>query len=316
MKVHERDGEIVQVKGRLNSQVNQEWLCDEGRYGFSRFLPEKRLISPLVGEKVVSMEDALKAAEGFSGNQTLVFLSPDLTLEEYLTAKLYLEKVVKKYKAVVAYRQRTLTDIEKILVSPDYACNFQGAIFAGISAENLEAEYDAALAELRAGTVERVLCIGERSILAADCTAQVFHGLAQAKLSLGILTEADSGLVSSLKVVLPGRSILEKSGILINRKGRIQYAQAALKAPEGSHPEWRLLMLLAARHRVNLVSGLAQHSQVGDREVTNEFLKSDKRFGGLTIRRIKDGGISLTEVIALLQSENPPARSGQPAGAP
>jgi NADH-quinone oxidoreductase subunit G len=31
VKVAVRDGEVVQVKARLNSAVNKEWLCDEGR---------------------------------------------------------------------------------------------------------------------------------------------------------------------------------------------------------------------------------------------------------------------------------------------
>jgi len=313
VKVHERDGEIVQVKGRMNEKVNQEWLCDEGRYGFNRFLPERRLTAPRVGDKVVTIEEALKSAEGFLGNQTLVFISPDLTLEEYLTLKLYLDKVVKKYRAVVAYRERELSEVEKILVSPDYAANFQGAVLAGLVSGDLEAEYESALAEVSAGSAERILFVGERSILAEDRDARLFHGLAAAKMSLGILSDADSGLVTSLKIVLPGRSILEKSGMMVNRTGRLQYAQAVVRAPETSSAEWHHLLLLAARHRVNLLPGLSPQGLVGDRDITNEHLKIDKRFSGLTIRRIKDGGVSLDDLAAALRPESGSAAE-QPAG--
>lgn len=45
VKVASRDGEVVHVKARYNKEVNKEWLCDEGRYGFNRFLPKKELLS-------------------------------------------------------------------------------------------------------------------------------------------------------------------------------------------------------------------------------------------------------------------------------
>lgn len=52
VKVAVRDEQIVQVKGRQNQAVgNKEWLCDEGRYGFMRFLPSERVTSPVVGGK-------------------------------------------------------------------------------------------------------------------------------------------------------------------------------------------------------------------------------------------------------------------------
>jgi NADH-quinone oxidoreductase subunit G len=49
VRVYERDGQVVQVKARLHDDVNKEWLCDEGRYGFHRFLPEERVRVPMVG---------------------------------------------------------------------------------------------------------------------------------------------------------------------------------------------------------------------------------------------------------------------------
>jgi NADH-quinone oxidoreductase subunit G len=314
VRVHERDGKIVQVKARLNSEVNKEWLCDEGRYGFDRFLPEKRLTTAVVAEKHVSLEDGLRAAESFLGNQTSVLVSPDLLLEDYLALKSFLDKVVKKYSVAIAYRERSLDRVQKVLVSPDYAGNFHAAAFAGLVTGDLEAGYEKALSELRAGSVERVLCVGERSILASDRDPQLLLGIAAAKVSVGMLSDADSGLVSSLKVVLPARSIFEKSGMMINRAGRLQYAQAVLSFPEGSHPEWRLLSLLAARHRVNLFSGPVNAEAMSDRELTQEYLKNDKRLAGITIKRIKAGGISLVASEEKEFSGHDAATSSLPAG--
>ncbi|MCB0336719.1 MAG: (2Fe-2S)-binding protein, partial [Bdellovibrionales bacterium] len=54
VKVAVRDKQVVQVKARLNSEVNKEWLCDEGRYGFGRYLPEQRLMTPRISGKAAS----------------------------------------------------------------------------------------------------------------------------------------------------------------------------------------------------------------------------------------------------------------------
>ncbi|MCB0339364.1 MAG: (2Fe-2S)-binding protein, partial [Bdellovibrionales bacterium] len=88
-KVYVRDDKIVQVKGRLNTEVNQEWLCDEGRYGFERFQPKARLSDPLIrkGEYLESTDwgEACKAGAGLAsadGQDSAMFLSPFLTLEE------------------------------------------------------------------------------------------------------------------------------------------------------------------------------------------------------------------------------------------
>jgi NADH-quinone oxidoreductase subunit G len=304
VKVHERDGKVVQVKARLNSNVNKEWLCDEGRYGFDRFLPEKRILSALinrdgaaVSEEKVSFDSALKVCEGFANQETIVFVSPDLTLEDFSALKVYLDKVVKRATVAVAYRERSLTPQEQVLVSPDYACNYMGALFTGLVSGDLEKQYELLLNKIRSGTVERVLFVGERAVFASDCDAAFLHGVAAATLSAGFLAEADTGLVSSLKIVLPSRTILEKSGMLLNRAGRLQYAERVVPFVESAHPEWRILSLLAARSRINLFSGPMNVEIMSDREITLEILKSEPRLAGITIKRLKAGGVDLRQSV-------------------
>lgn len=291
VKVAERDGAIVQVKARMNQEVNKEWLCDEGRYGFERFRPDRRIVAPLVDGVEASWEDAAKRADSIGSAEALVFVSPDLLLEEYAVLKTYLEKTVKKYTAVVAHRPRKLTSVEAILVSPDYAANYNAALYAGLVSGDVAANYEAALAKLRNGGVESVICIGERAIFPGDCTADTLQAIANAPQSLGLLTDADSGLAASLKVVFGGRSILEKSGLMINSKKRLQYAEGVVGFPEGSEPEWRILHRLAQRARVTLTSALS------DRELTLEYLRNEKRLSGMRIRQVKQGGVCLERFI-------------------
>lgn len=287
VKVAERDGQVVQVKARLNAAVNKEWLCDEGRYGFSRYLPEKRLNSPLIRGQAATWQAVQTELAALKGQDVLVFVAPDLLLEEYFMLKALLGKVAKSAQVALAYRERKLSDVEAILVSPDYAPNFKGAEFAGLVGNQLTAGYDEALFKLRSGSVGAVLCFGDRSILPQDLDETATRGLSSARLSAASFTDATSKLAQSVRVSLPGRSILEKSGLLINRKNRLQYASRCVPLLDGTDPEWRLMQKIADACGVQLTT--AQD----DRALSVTYLGLEPRLAGLKIATIKGQGICL-----------------------
>lgn len=280
VKTFERDGEIVQVKARLNSEVNKEWLCDEGRYGFMRFLPQKRQLHPVVSEQIVSLEQAVQAAKKLLPN-TLVFIGGDLLFEEYVLLKGLIESQLTNAEVVISYKERALTDVEKILISPDYCANFRGAEFAGLVKGNLEDSYKKAVQRVLNGEVESVLILGDRGLLASDCDSQMLVGLRRAKVSVATLTDAAHPVAKAAQVVFPGRSILEKSGILVNRKGMAQYTERALDFPDSTEPEWRILNALNSK-----VSGKT------DRDVTLWVLSNFEKLKGQSIRSMKTGAVN------------------------
>lgn len=291
-KVAIRDQQVVQVKARLNSAVNKEWLCDEGRYGFMRFLPQKRVVSPLVGGQPSTWEVAFRESKRVVGAEALVFVSPDLLLEEYGVLKEFLGKHLPKARIVLAYRERSLTEVEKILVSPDYAANFRAAEFSGL-VQTVHAEaYENALREVRSGSVSHLLLVGQRAVFAEDCDAAFLAGVQRAAVSLGTLTDAASPLASSLKVVLPGRSILEKSGMMVNRARRLQWSDRVIEAPLGAEPEWRLFF------RLSKECGVPLGTATNDRDLSLWVLGRDARLAGLTIASVKGVGVSPGEASA------------------
>jgi len=224
VRVAARDQEIVGVKACLNSEVNKEWLCDQGRYGFDRFLPKSRVISPQLNGRQVSWNDALGEVTKLKVGENALFVSPDLLLEEYVLLKALVERHLNGAKVFMAYRERQLTQTEAILISPDFAANFRGAEFAGLVSGDLEKNYEAGLAGLRAGSFKNVLVVGDRGILSRDIDSRALGALRACGVSVAIVTDADSGLATAASVVVPGRSILEKSGLLINRKMRMATA--------------------------------------------------------------------------------------------
>ncbi len=287
VKVAERDGEIVTVKARYNAHVNKEWLCDEGRYGFERFLPKDRLTAPRLHGHETSWDQALAEAQKLTQHLPLVcFASPDLLLEEYWILKQFLEKAVKNYKVVVAYSERELSAVEKILVSPDYAANFRGAEFAGLETGTPGQSYREAISNLKNGQFKSALFVGDRSVLPNDLP-DLKNVISKLDQSVALVMDAKSVLASEAKVTFPSRSILEKSGLLVNQKMRLQYTDKVRDFPEGSEPDWRILCRLSER------AGAKLAQPQNDRELTLELLRNTPALAGLTIRNIKNGGVCL-----------------------
>lgn len=292
VRVHERDGQVVNVKARVNQQVNKEWLCDEGRYGFHRFLPPARL-KEAHGSAGSGWQAALSGLKAGFGGKLAVFISPDLLVEDFALLKELLAKAGSGSTVAMAYRGRGLTAVEKILISPDYAANFRGAEFAGLVPANGEngahqSAYENALQRVAAKEFDTVLIIGDRAVLPGDQSEPFLAGLRAAKLSIGVLCDAESKLAQAVQVALPGRSILEKSGLMVNRAGRLQYTTAALPLVEGTEPDWRVLLRIAEALGIKGLS-----AATSDRERTLELLASDSRLRGLSIARIKSGGVPI-----------------------
>ena len=285
VKVAERDGEIVQVKARYNSDVNKEWLCDEGRYGFDRFLPKSRITQPMISSNAVPLADAIKAAAGSGAG--VIFVAPDLLLEEYVLIKKFAEK--NSLRVVMAYQERRLNEVEAILVSPDYAPNFVGAVFSGVVSGDLNGAYKQAIESLKAGAFSRAIVVGDRAILASDQSAAA--AALERIHSVFVGCDATLPLAGAAKVVLPARSILEESGLLINRKNRLQYSERVVDFVDGTVACWRL---------INAMAGGTLTRANADRELTLELLSAEPRLKGLSLFKIKAAGIDLNNYSAVV----------------
>jgi len=267
VKVHTRDDQVVQVKGRLNQEVNKEWLCDEGRYGFNRFQPTERLTDPMErGQDGFEkrdwkqLEPTLKKLS--AAGDAAVFLSPFLTLEELTVAVQFSEKVlglkVDSDSIAVRIVRRELSKVEEKLISPDRAPNARASELLGLVTGDWRAEserkYTALVNKVRAGTVKRIISIGDFAISDSDLDESLVRGLLSATVSVALTPRAPIEITGSKatgafnnrahlhhSVILPGITVNEKGGVFINRDGRLQRLQTLLQSPFGAYPEWQLL---------------------------------------------------------------------------
>jgi NADH-quinone oxidoreductase subunit G len=320
VKAAERDGQVVQVKARRNDAVNKEWLCDQGRYGFDRFLPKSRLTRVLARDaasagKSFELSDVLAALKGALKTVT-VLAGPDLLLEEYYLLRQLLLRASSVSRAVIAYRGRSLSPVEEILMSPDNAANFRGAQLTGLVGELPESEYRDVLGKIRRKEIEQILILGDRAIDTNDIDAELLDGIRAAKVSVAVVTDQESPLVGAASFVVPGRGILEKSGLLVNRALRLQYTQNIVPIVDGTVPEWRFLGMLAEAAGNKLVAG--DLKTMSDRDLTRWYLGADTILAsqGLTIQSIKNGGVQLQAPQRSSGDESKPTLSeGAPSAA-
>ena len=300
IKAAERDGKVVLVKGRYNQKVNKEWLCDEGRYGMKRFLPDARVVMPMRRGREASWGEAKEFWKSFGKDgATLVLCSPDLTLEDYALIKEVCDAKGAQIQYATQYRERTLSKEEKVLVSPDYASNFRGAQALGLTSSNCERLYVEAIAGIRRGAFRHILICGDRAISAEDVDGTLVEQIKQAN-TMACLVNSASPLID-VELVIPIRSVLERSGLMINRGMRLQYLDRLVPFVESAQLVWRWFAALADGQG-SYGSALSEHST--EREATLAVLAKCEalyRGGGgeakrLTIADIKGSGVDCSAV--------------------
>ena len=290
-----RDNRIVHVKGLTNSNVNCGWLCNEGRYGFERFQPAERLVSPLVkiGSEYQqkSLDRAFIDASNIAscGGDSAVLISPMLTTEEMWVALQFASKILgmspSNPNVALQYRKRDLTDLESKLISPDYAPNAKAGVILGIvpNDENfrvsLEKKYLSLLERLRSGAIKRVLLVGDYSIANMELDESLVSAIRNCASSVQIGTRPVQplngedillGTRAVAKVVLPGQTVNEKSGSIINRTSRMQQLSVLLEAPVETLPDWVVLKRLAKACGKPIL-----HESVNDEKALHQVMREN-----------------------------------------
>ncbi|MCX7952148.1 MAG: 2Fe-2S iron-sulfur cluster-binding protein [Deltaproteobacteria bacterium] len=206
---HERDGEIVTVKARYNRKVNKEWLCDEGRFGFNRFKPQ----IPCSTDSNTHEALAAFASLVRHGEHLNIILSSFLTLEDILVFKSLSEAFpnVRLYGLVV---RRQTSDLERILVMPDYSPNRVSFEKVGIPEWNGDASTNLCVVGLTSF---------ENKFIQFDTIKFLFSGYGE--------------LRNMAEVFIPCKYVYEKNGHFINCDGYLQKFNALFASKNKAESE-------------------------------------------------------------------------------
>jgi NADH-quinone oxidoreductase subunit G len=237
---------IARFKPRINEAVNSHWLCDEGRYCFHDLTGGERLNTPMIRQEgglvPTTWDKALQAVlSGLRGAMPLAgILSGRSTNEEaFLFAKL-MKGLSPESALEVFYQERELSEVEKILMSPDRSPNFRGATEMGASSNG---GFEPLLRKLMEGRFASAYVVGE-DLLAMDNDP---GGIRRALEKLSFLVVQDIRMTETARlahVVLPATHFGEKAGTYTNRKGRVQKLNATTIAPEGAMQDCEIFIRL------------------------------------------------------------------------
>jgi NADH-quinone oxidoreductase subunit G len=240
---HLNDGNrTVRVKPRHNAEVNQWWICDEGRYGFG-WIDGGRLRKVRGPGGSATWEQALTAiSKALGGARIGVIASAQLTNEElFLIREIFRGALGAEVTTSVPQQPGSCDDF---LLKADKNPNTRGATLLGLA----DADKPGAgqiVDEAFAGNIDVLWVTGHDLV-------ELFGEEKARRLSERVSLLVFSGTNENATVplahwVLPSAAYVEKDGTFVNCHGRIQRIGRAFPPLEDSCEDWRILLDLAAR---------------------------------------------------------------------
>ena len=246
IEVHHSHGKIQRLIPRQNDQVNEHWMCDEGRLTYKR-VHAQRLAAPMSGGVPVdwdrALDDAgraLRVALDAGPAQVGVVMNAQSTNEDlYALARLTFDHLGLGKVYLAGLDQGWSDDI---LVSADKNPNTAGAM--AIGAGRLRTLLDLAN-DLKSGAVTTLLVVGTHGVIGKDGAPGALP-LDRLTTLVVVGTHRDE-VTAAAKVALPLAECAESDGTFTNRLGMVQRVRAAVPPAGDSLPGWEILSHLARK---------------------------------------------------------------------
>ena len=224
----EEHGKVYRYRARFNADVNDHWICDEGRVSFHTYQNPERVVAPLLtagGSLVATTWETMVPwflGELNKARRILLLIGTDASSEEAATLAQVLpgfssaDFVVRSWNGTGGGVQSAADDqpLDHLLRRRDHTANTNGIEGLGIKPWNTASEQNFDLAiYFRSG----------RATLPSQ--------MATKEIGWGIFEGSD---VSRFAAVLPGLSTLEKFGTYTNCDKVTQSFETLVKGPGGA----------------------------------------------------------------------------------
>ncbi|MFM7056723.1 MAG: molybdopterin-dependent oxidoreductase [Planctomycetota bacterium] len=301
--VDQNEDRVYRLKPRPNPQAQGHFMCDEGRFGWKYTHSDQRLTSPEIrvnghvssrdwDQTLTSVRNALRKAAGGKGKLAAV-LSPWMTVEDAWLLSSFLRSIAPT--AVLAlgpvrvngHDEYFPKDVHGNPVQPtrftiksEKAPNRAGvqAVLSHFTGEVMP--FEELLRLSSAGQFSTVYLTGGDpegwiTELQAEAFSDVESVIVQDFLPSPVLQHATH--------VLPSSTFVEREGTVINHKGLAQLIRRAVRGPDGTRPDTRILWELAER------TGLPQ-TDVLRREIATAIAP----LAAITQPELRDLGVHLS----------------------
>ena len=296
---HLNDGaRVSRIKPRYNPDVNQWWLCDEGRYGFG-WIDQGRLTkvrgpdgAQATWEQALSaistaLAGLVKDQDGErngAGARVGVIASAQLTNEElFLIREIFEGALGAQVSASVPEQPGSSDDF---LVKADKNPNTLGATLLGLAGPDAR-DARQILDEALAGNLDVLWVAGHNLV-------ELFgeENVRELRERVGLFVFSgtnENPTVPLAHWVLPSAAYVEKDGTFVNCHGRIQRIGQAFPPLEDSREDWRILLELAGKLGLPL-------DWRGPREIFLGLAEAAPPFAGLSYETIGDQGVEVRPI--------------------
>ena len=238
---------VLRLKPRYNAEVNQWWMCDEGRFGFG-WIDEGRLtkvrhrgVDSTWQEAIAAIAAELaKLRQNETGSRIGVIASAQLSNEElFLIREIFQGALGARVSASVPIPPGYSDDF---LIKADKSPNTLGATLLGLAGQSAP---DAAslVDDALQGRIDALWVFGHD--LTKLVEEEKIRELSR-KLGLFVFSGTNHNpTVSCSHWVLPTAAYVEKDGTFVNCHGRIQRIGRAFSPVADSREDWSMLLELA-----------------------------------------------------------------------
>lgn len=250
---HKRNGaRVMRLKPRYNPEVNDWWLCDDGRYNYA-FIDRDRLRQCTVlaasgREQLYLQEGVRRLAELLRQtppHQTLLLLSAHSTNEEVYAARRLFQQALGGHCRLPDEGIFT-GDQDDLLIREDKHPNTGGVLrIFGWQTSDLLPMAD--LAEFVARNDIKVLLVNRH-----DLPAEFLGRLDQLECRLVYLGTNKTPAAEAAYLTFPLATFAEKDGTFTNCDGRVQRFHAAFPPLGEAAPEWEIYHRLAEQLELDL----------------------------------------------------------------
>jgi NADH-quinone oxidoreductase subunit G len=212
MEIQHEGGQIYRTIPRENMEINQWWMCDEGRFNYRYTMEKDRIIEPRLVESGSSKRAdwataVAQARTAVQGKKALVLVGSDLTQEEVQLIQQFAKQSlggadVRHFGTPGVKSSSDDSAADKLLKRKSRTSNLHGVEKLGVAA------FDGNTGGADAVVVFR----GGRAVLPEIKTVTSMVGV-------GVYHEAES---KNFGVVLPGAAFSEKDGTIVNFQGKEQ----------------------------------------------------------------------------------------------
>ena len=247
--------EVQRYRPRYNPEVNDYWMCDQGRMSY-KDIHEHRILTPKSNDVSLTWHEVtdqvrakLTQTINAHGAASVGFvISPQLSCEDLFLARTFYEQTLESSAKLYV---SGLPDGKQddLLIHADKNPNRRGieAVFAGLEG-NISA-FESLSEDLASGAIKALYMLDARWPVDAQGEQQLLASIDHARNEAGSLDvfilqsmQGTQALIHLADIVLPACSHAEKDGTFINKDGIGQpFAQGFL--PHGSSlPDWQILL--------------------------------------------------------------------------